>query len=70
MGRPNSALTKGDEAIPLLELTGFDRLLAQAVGERGNEIALIVPHQNIRWSYADLALAVDDLAGEHFQLSE
>lgn len=62
MGRPNSALTKGDEAIPLLELT-VDRLLARAVEERGNEIALIVPHQNIRWSYADLALAVDDLAG-------
>jgi fatty-acyl-CoA synthase len=61
MGRPGSALTKGDEAIPLLELT-VDRLLARAVEERGKEIALIAPHQNIRWSYADLALAVDDLA--------
>jgi fatty-acyl-CoA synthase len=62
MGQPGSALTKGDEAIPLLELT-VDRLLARAVGERGNEIALIAPHQNIRWSYADLVLAADDLAG-------
>ncbi len=61
MGRSNYALTKGDEPKPLLELT-VDGLLTRAVEARGNEIALIVPHQNIRWSYADLALAVDDFA--------
>ena len=67
MGRPDSALTKGDEAIPLLELT-VDRLLTRAVEARGNETALIVPHQNIRWSYADLWLAVDDFAASLWAL--
>jgi fatty-acyl-CoA synthase len=61
MGRFGSALTKGDESVPLLDLT-VGGLLARAVEQRADEIALIVPHQNIRWSYAELALAVDDLA--------
>src|SRR6478609_7589478 len=67
MGRSNYALTKGDELKPLLELT-VDGLLARAVEAGGNEIALIVPHQNIRWSYADLALAVDDFAASLWAL--
>src|SRR5579871_4847068 len=48
------AVTKGDEAEPLLDLTVGD-LLMRAVEERGGDIALIVPHQNIRWTYSDLA---------------
>jgi fatty-acyl-CoA synthase len=56
------ALTKGEESQPLLDLT-IDGLLMRAVEERGDDIALIVPHQNIRWSYSELANAVDELAG-------
>lgn len=61
------ALTKGEESQPLLDLT-IDRLLMRAVEERGDDVALIVPHQNIRWSYSDLALAVDGLAGSLLSL--
>jgi fatty-acyl-CoA synthase len=61
------ALTKGEESQPLLDLT-IDGLLMRAVRERSNESALIVPHQDIRWSYSDLALAVDGLAGSLLSL--
>ena len=62
-----AALTKGEESQPLLDLT-IDGLLMRAVEERGDDIALIVPHQNIRWSYSELASAVDELAGSLLSL--
>ncbi len=61
------ALTKGEETQPLLDLT-IGELLMRAVEERGNNIALIVAHQNIRWSYSEVANAVDELAGSLLSL--
>ncbi len=55
------AYTRGDTAQPLLRLT-VHGLLQQAVNQHGARDALIVRHQGIRWSYHDLARAVDDLA--------
>ena len=63
----SNALTKGEESRPLLDLT-IGELLMRAVEERGNNIALIVPHQNIKWSYSELAGAVDELAGSLLSL--
>ena len=55
------AYTSGDTAEPLLRLT-VHGLLQQAVDRHGTRDALVVRHQGIRWSYYDLARAVDDFA--------
>lgn len=55
------AYTSGDTAEPLLRLT-VHGLLQQAVDRHGSRDALVVRHQGIRWSYYDLARAVDNLA--------
>lgn len=55
------AYTRGDTAEPLLRLT-VHGLLQQAVVRHGTRDALVVRHQGIRWSYYDLARAVDALA--------
>src|SRR3546814_15334461 len=50
-----------DTAEPLLRLT-VHGLLQRTVERHGSRDALVVRHQNIRWSYHDLARAVDALA--------
>src|SRR3546814_19520867 len=59
--RLTEAYTRGDTAEPLLRLT-VHGLLQRTVERHGSRDALVVRHQNIRWSYHDLARAVDDLA--------
>jgi fatty-acyl-CoA synthase len=55
------AHVKGPTDLPLLELT-VPALLARTVKRFGSRPALVVRHQNIRWSYAEFAQAVDQLA--------
>lgn len=59
--RLTEAYTRGDTAEPLLRLT-VHALLQQAVERHGARDALVVRHQGIRWTYYDLARAVDALA--------
>ncbi|WP_370151866.1 AMP-binding protein [Ferrovibrio sp.] len=61
MNRLTEAYTRGESAEPLLRLT-VHGLLARTVERHGAREALVVRHQGIRWSYYDLARAVDDLA--------
>ena len=59
--RLTEAYTRGDTAEPLLRLTVYG-LLRRAVEQHGAREALVARQQNIRWTYHDLARAVDDLA--------
>jgi fatty-acyl-CoA synthase len=61
MSAPRLAYDHGTSTVPLIgETVGvhFDRIAAA----HGNRLALVVRHQNIRWSYAELADRVDALA--------
>jgi fatty-acyl-CoA synthase len=59
--RLTEAYTRVDTAEPLLRVT-VHGLLQQAVERHGARDALVVRHQGIRWTYYDLARAVDALA--------
>jgi fatty-acyl-CoA synthase len=52
---------RGGSEPPLLDLT-IGELLAATAARLSDATALIVRHQNIRWSYAELLARVDDLA--------
>ncbi len=52
---------RGGSEPPLLDLT-IGELLAATAARLPDATALIVRHQNIRWSYAELLARVDDLA--------
>ena len=61
MSRPAPSYSSGASARPLIgETVGamFDRIAAQ----HGNRPALVVRHQNIRWSYAEFARRAEALA--------
>jgi fatty-acyl-CoA synthase len=55
------ATTSGDTAIPLLDQTIAENLAA-TVARFGDRDALIVPFQDVRMTYAELAAAVDQVA--------
>ncbi len=61
MERLAKAHVQGPQDEPLLTLT-IPQMLRDTVGRHGGRDALVVRHQNVRWSYYDLARAVDDLA--------
>ena len=51
----------GDTSVPLLEQT-IDANLRATVAAHGDREALVVRHQGIRWTYAELDARVDELA--------
>jgi fatty-acyl-CoA synthase len=55
------SLVKGADAPPLLEIT-IGEALGQAAKRWPDEMALISAHQNIRWTFAELARRADALA--------
>ncbi len=61
MERLTKAHVQGPQDEPLLTVT-IPQMLQDTVGRHGARDALVVRHQNIRWTYYDLARAVDDLA--------
>lgn len=61
MERLAKAHVQGPQDEPLLTVT-IPQMLRDTVGRHGGRDALVVRHQNVRWSYYDLARAVDDLA--------
>jgi len=61
MERLTKAHVQGPQDEPLLTVT-IPQMLRDTVDRHGPRDALVVRHQNIRWTYHDLARAVDDLA--------
>ncbi|MGQ3030792.1 MAG: AMP-binding protein, partial [Ferrovibrionaceae bacterium] len=61
MERLAKAHVQGPQDEPLLTVT-IPQMLRDTVARHGGRDALVVRHQNVRWSYYDLARAVDDLA--------
>lgn len=61
MERLTKAHVQGPQDEPLLTVT-IPQMLQDTVDRHGPRDALVVRHQNIRWTYHDLARAVDDLA--------
>jgi len=57
----HEAHVRGATATPLLDLT-VPALLARTVRQYGDRPALVVRQQNVRWTYARFAEAVDQLA--------
>ena len=51
----------GASAPALIETT-IDRCLAATVSEHGDREALVVRHQDVRWTYGELDQRVDELA--------
>ena len=51
----------GDTSVPLLEQT-IDANLRATVAAHGDREALVVRHQGIRWTYAELDARIDELA--------
>ena len=47
------SVVAGESDMPLLEAT-IDRVFVDTVMRQGDSEALIVPHQNIRWTWRDL----------------
>ncbi len=61
MARLTAAHVQGPQDEPLLHVT-IPQMLQDTVDRHGARDALVVRHQDIRWTYYDLARAVDDLA--------
>jgi len=59
--RLSQAHVRGQTDQPLLDFT-VSGLLRHAAERFGSRPALVVRHQNVRWSYAEFSRAVDDLA--------
>lgn len=60
-GEAAASYVAGDRSRPLLDLT-VDGVLMAAVAAHGSRPALIVPHEGVRLTYAELDVAVDHLA--------
>jgi fatty-acyl-CoA synthase len=70
------SFVKGPTDLPLLDVT-ISQALADAAKRCGNKEALVVGHQNVRWTWLQLEQRVDALArgllalgfrpGVHFQ---
>ncbi len=58
---PTLSRARGLESPPLLELT-IGQALADAATRHAGREALVVPHQGVRWTWAELAQRADELA--------
>ena len=58
---PGLSYVSGTSDTPLLFLT-VGQVMEQAVAQWGEREALVIPHQNVRLSYAELNAMVDEFA--------